>query len=284
MKPDVQQYCDLALKPIIAAEYSALPARLLTVEKTISSTKAQGAAYLNRQLLSFLVREFSLSRLPWKLPTSVVPLYKAQLNRLEQTPDRQPDSYFSLQNDPFRKDLAILLYRLIPFGAEFANPHSGIARSLAFKSGPKQAILLLRAILASRGVRPFLELHMHPEVKGDFHPAGWIESYERLADFLQLNSRFRGVQSTSWFLDPALTRVSPHLVYLREVPEQCGADIFFAGTDTEGKSGALATSASRRLMYASGSYQPRLFTRIWPRNQLLRRRWRQIQSAHDPQA
>jgi hypothetical protein len=267
----------------MGAGYSALPAKLLTLEKKLSKNVAQGAAF-NRQLLRFMLRNFSLTTPCWKIPASVVPLYEAQLKRLERTCDNRPDSYFSFQNDPFRKDLAILLHRLIPFGAEFANPHSGIARSLAIKSGPKQAVLVLRAILKSRGVKPFLELHMHPEVKEDFHPTGWIESYERLADFLQLNLSFRGVQSTSWFLDPELTRVSPHLAYLREVPEQCGADIFFAGADREGKSGALATSANRRLLYASGSYQPRLFTRIWPRNQVLLRRWRQLHSAHAPQA
>ncbi|MEQ8802214.1 MAG: hypothetical protein RLP45_09265 [Haliea sp.] len=233
----------------------------------------------NRQLLGFLLQKFSLNTPPWQLPENVFKLYDIELERLEHVHDFQFDGYFSFQNDLFRKDLAILLHRLIPFGAEFANPHSGIPRSLAIRAGPNQAIKVMRAIVASRGVRPFLELHMHPEVKEHFHPAGWIDTYERLADFLQLNPAFRGVQSASWFLDPALKQVSPRLVYLREVPEQCGAYILFAGMDKEGKSGALDTSPTRRCLYESGDYQPRIFTRIWPKSNILQRQWRHLQPA-----
>tara|TARA_R110001599_G_scaffold13969_3_gene61768 strand:- start:9368 stop:10231 length:864 start_codon:yes stop_codon:yes gene_type:complete len=277
MTTDVEEYCGLALAPVAGTGYGALPEKLLALEQELSTKERRGAAPFNKQLLIFLLQEFSLSESPWKLPKCVALLYDAQLKRLQFTATNKPDSYFSFQNDPFRKDLAILLHRLIPFGAEFANPHSGIPRSLAIKGGPKQAIRFLRATAASRGTRPFLELHMHPEVKEAFHPAGWLECYEHLADFLQLNPSLRGVQSTSWFLDPKLVRVSPRLAYLREVPEKCGAYILFAGADREGKSGALATSPTRRRLYASGDYQPRLFTRIWPVAHILRRQWRQFQ-------
>lgn len=275
---DQSEYCALALYPVRDAGYAALPPQLVAAENAIAKQTVAKANDLNRQLYRFLLQKFTLDTLPWQLPDSVITLYGIELERLQGIPDTQPDAYFSFRNDLFRKNLAILLHRLIPFGAEFANPHSGITRSLAIRGGARQAMRLLRAILASLGSRPFLELHMHPEVKEHFHPAGWLESYERLADFLQLNPGLRGIQSTSWFLDPALAEVSPRLVYLRKVPEQCGAYILFAGRDREGKSGALETSPTRRRLHASGDYQPKLFTRIWPRTQVLQRQWRQLEA------
>lgn len=275
---DQSEYFELALHPIQDAGYAALPPQLVAAEHTIATKAATKANHLNRQLFRFLLKKFTLDTLPWQLPECVVALYEIELTRMQRICDIQADAYFIFQNDLFRKNLAILLHRLIPFGAEFANPHSGIPRSLAIRAGPKQSVKFLRAVVASRGIRPFLELHMHPEVKEHFHPAGWVESYERLADFLQLNPGWRGVQSTSWFLDPALEQVSPHLGYLRMVPEQCGAYILFAGMDKDGRSGALETSPTRRHLHATRCYRPRLFTRIWPRKEMLRRQWRQLQA------
>lgn len=274
-KLDPAQYCALALRPIRGAGYAALPPELLEAETNLSRKAVTTARQLNRQLLGLLLQKFDLDYLPWQLPESVLKLYVAQLDRLECVLETGEDTHFSFSNDLFRKDLAILLHRLIPFGAEFANPYSGVARSLAFKAGPEQMLRFMRAVVTSRGIRPFLELHMHPEVKEYFNPAGWIDTFERLAEFLQVNPEFRGVLSTSWFLDPALEKVSPRLVYLREIPERCGATILFAGMDEKG-GGALETSPTRRRLHESGIYQPRLFTRIWPRSNILQRRWRLI--------
>ena len=187
MKLDVQEYCNLALLPAPGADYAALPPRLLAAERALSTNSKEGAFTHNKQLLSFLVRNFSPDSPPWKLPESVSRLYAVELRRLEYENNTQPPDYFSFQNDPFRKDIAILLHRLVPFGAEFANPYSGLPRSLAVRRGPAQLVRFLQAVLASRGIRPFLELHMHPHVVEHFHPAGWIECYEHLADFLDLN-------------------------------------------------------------------------------------------------
>ncbi|MFT6665748.1 MAG: hypothetical protein ACJA05_002619 [Porticoccus sp.] len=55
---------------------------------------------------------------------------------------------------------------------------------------------------------------MHPHFTKAFNPEGWMETYENLADLLAANPSLLGVQSTSWFLDPALMEVSPHLSYL----------------------------------------------------------------------
>ena len=267
------QYYALAMQAV-AGGYAALPGELLAAERHALQADKAASHELNRYLCRALRDRFSLADAPWRLPAAFHGLYRRQLERIDDNLGTGTETYFSLGNDPFRKDLAILLYRLVPCGAEFFTPFSGIPRSLAFRGDYRQAARFMTAILRSGGIKPFLELHMHPDVKADFNPEGWLETYENLADFLAVNPRFKGVQSTSWFLDPALERVSPHLDYLRRVPEQAGASLFYAGVDDPEHSGAFATSRKRRALYESGQYQPRLYTRIWPRRSLLRRAWR----------
>ncbi|MGM0562647.1 MAG: hypothetical protein ACQETX_16480, partial [Pseudomonadota bacterium] len=254
-------------------------ADLLATERSVARND-QGAAFaLNKTLCRTLLEEFTLSGLGWVLPETIAQLYARQLERIDGQLAHEPDNYFDLSNDPFRKDLAILRHRLIPFGAELATPYSGISRSLLTRGGWKQAENLIRLMVSCRGIKPFLELHMHPRDIASFNPEGWIETYENLADFLAVNSSFLGVQSTSWFLDPAIQEISPHLAYLRQVPERCGAVILYAGEDDCERSGAFATSQSRRTLFQSGQYRPRLYTRIWLRGMLLQRRWRSAEWA-----
>lgn len=276
-----QEYCRLAENsssgscPDVDDGYAALPAELLAAEQSVIIQQGQTAAFtLNKNLCRVLWEQFTPAGARWCLPEQFRSLYWQQLKRIEKQLAYEPDSYFAFNNDPFRKDLAILRHRLIPFGAELATPFSGISRGLLVRGGIRQAGSFIRVMASCRGIRPFLELHMHPRDTNTFNPEGWIETYENLADFLAVNSSFLGVQSTSWFLDPALDEVSPHLAYLRKVPEHCGATILYAGEDDSEHSGALVTSHTRRTLYAAGQYRPRLFTRIWPRKRLLQRSWR----------
>lgn len=276
-----REYCSLAgistdttNDCIVGHGYAALPAKLLEAEQSVARESPVAAFELNKFLCRTLLEQFTLTAVLWNWPEQFHSLYKEQLQRIETQLSDEPDSYFSFSNDPFRKDLAILRHRLIPFGAEFAMPYSGISRSLLIKDGWRQAGRFMRAIAACRGIKPFLELHMHPKYTSAFNPEGWRETYENLADFLAVNPSLLGVQSTSWFLDPALETVSPRLAYLRQVAERCGATILYAGDDDSKHSGAFATSRTRRALYAAGKYSPRLFTRIWPRQRLLQRGWR----------
>lgn len=253
--------------------YSALPAALLEAEQSVARVDPHAVLELNKALCRTLVERFSLDAAAWNWPEQFHGLYGQQLKRIEGQLIQEPDSYFAFSNDPFRKDLAILLHRLIPCGAEFAFPFSGVPRSLLIKGGLIQAGRFIKAIAFCRGLKPFIELHMHPKYVAEFNPEGWLRTYDNLADFLEMNPSMRGVQSTSWFLDPVLEKVSPHLAYLRQVPERCGATFLYAGYDDRKYSGAFATSQTRRTLHAEGNYSPRLFTRIWPRQNLLQRSW-----------
>ncbi len=270
-----QEYRQLA-GPVTGSGYSALPAALLAAERAIADEDKDTAFALNRFFCHSLLEDFTLADTRWSLPAQFRPLYDQHLARIAGNVAHRPDDYFSLANDPFRKDLAILRHRLIPCGAELATPFAGIPRNLLLKGGWRQSMSLIQAIARCRGVQPLLELHMHPHCTASFNPVGWLDTYENLADFLALNPTFLGVQSTSWFLDPALENISPHLCYLRRVPQRCGAAILYAGHDDPTTSGAFVSSNTRRTLFATGRYHPRLFTRIWPRRNLLQRTWRSL--------
>lgn len=264
-------YKSLLHLPLAGSGYAALPADFVAKADMIRANSPMKELSLNRSLTAELCDDFSLDSSPFNLPIEIQQLYGEQIDRLRRLAAQGPEDHFSLNNDIFRKDLGIFLHRFIPCGAEFFTPHSGVARRLLFSGGLRQGWHVLQTLYEMRGNSPLLELHMHPHVLERFNPDGWRETYDNLANFLHCNQEFRGVQSTSWFLDPALSTISPHLAYLREVPEAGGACIAFNQLDDGSTSGALETSKTRQSLHDKGLYSPKLYTRIWPRARVLKR-------------
>lgn len=256
-------------------KYHGRSERFRQQEEQLKQQSAEVYQSYNRFLLSSLLLDFSVDAGKLSLPDSVKALYRNHLQRIEKQLDSFDSEFFSLDNDAFVKDLAILSHRLLPLGAELAAPGCGVPRSLLFRQGFSQFIGLSRCLLGLGGSSPLLALHMHILDTADFNPQGWLATYERLADLLELNPQYLGIQSTSWFLDPQLEDISPHLGYLRQVPLHCGAQLFFVGLDQRGESGALSKSAYRRSLFDNGEYVPALYTRIWSRADILARSWRQ---------
>lgn len=259
----------------VGTGYSVLPDRYRRKEQQLREQHEHSAYEFNRAVYANLLREFSLGDALIQLPESIKALYANELSRMQRNVSRHRGDYFSTRHDSFRKDLAILTHRLVPCGAEFFYPYGGIPRSLAIRSGLGGMARFLTAVLSVRGLKPLLELHLHSEVTENFTPSGWLATYENLADVLELNPQFLGIQSFSWFLDPALESISPHLAYLRQVPERCGAYILYSSDESPLASGAVHKSQKRRLLAESGEYRPKIYARIWPRKKLLKRLWRQ---------
>ncbi|MCB1791919.1 MAG: hypothetical protein KDJ24_16565, partial [Gammaproteobacteria bacterium] len=245
--------------------YSTITPTALTMEHALTAIGDDMRMLYNRHLLACRLRDFDVAAGTCRLPASVVALYPRDLARIAAQVETMGPDYFRLDKDTFVKDLAILSHRLIPVGAEYVFPNSGVPLSLLLRKGPTQLIKGLRAcVFDAGGFRPYFELHAHVLALQDFNPDGWDASYQRMAELLQLNPHIRGIVSSSWFLDPALTDVSPRLAYLREVPEAHGATLMFSSVDKEGCSGALSKSATRRKLFDEGAYVPTIYTRIWP--------------------
>ena len=252
-------------------KYTVIEEKLLAQFYAIKQKNTSLAYVYNRYLTAYLIAHFDIENGRCNLPDSVKVLYPNELQRILDQLDSFELDFFDFDKDPFVKDLAILNHRLIPVGAEFVELNSGIPRSFLFRGGVKQ--LLYGAWFCTfytHGFRPFFALHAHILSLDDFNPDGWHNTYKRLAELLKCNEKMKGWMSSSWFLDPQLEKISPHLVYLRKVPQENGAAIFFVEHDPEGKTGSLAKSATRRRLFQQGRYRPAIYMRVWPHHAMLR--------------
>ena len=246
-----------------------------------AALKAQGDDLVhsfNRYALLALIAGFSADAGRYRLPPSIAALYARELARIFRQAQSFEDGFFDLAEDRYLKDLAILTHRLIPVGAEYAEGGAGIPRRILFAGGAVQFFKALWLVaVRCRGWRPFFALHAHTLALEDFNPEGWQATHQRLAELLALNPGVKGWLSASWFLDPALEKVSPHLGYLRDVPVSGGAELLFVCRHPDGASGALSRSAERRRLFAEGKYVPATYMRVWPRRAAIA--WGRRQSA-----
>lgn len=247
----------------ISGNYKRLPAPL----QAASTSSGTGHGAMAAWAILDRIAQFDPAAWEVRVPDAVLALYPGELARILGA---AKSNAVDLSHDRWLKNLAIAAGRLLPVGAEFADIHSGIPRSMPWRLGARGSLQALRCIvLECGGFTPFFELHAHPDQLADFTPQGWDASYHRLAALLEHNPAYKGVMAASWFRDPALATISPRLSYLREVPEKNGARMFHVGSDREGRSGALARSATRRRLFGEGRYVPNIYMMIWPRKALL---------------
>ena len=246
--------------------YTWVPEEILRSNAALRNARSPHLHDYNRYVLLHFLSSFSIDAGRYQLPNSVRRLYPRDIRRIIDQVESLEDSFFDIENDLFLKDLAILTHRLIPVGAEYAEGDGGVPRSLAFCGGAKQFFnVLWLGFVRAQGFKPFFAIHTHTLMLEDFNEEGWLETYNRLAELLAVNPGVKGWLSASWFLDPALETISPHLAHLRKVPVDNGAALFFVGEENRSSSGALATSKTRRRLFTEGKYVPAVYMRAWPR-------------------
>lgn len=124
--------------------------------------------------------------------------------------------------------------------------------------------------LRARGWREWLQVHTDERDTGDFNPEGWNQTWMAVAGLLERYPGLVGGFGTSWFYDPPLSKISPHLAYLREIPLKHGAFLIHQGPGEIHTRHASARSETRRAMIEAGDYRPCGWTLVWPRRQLLK--------------
>ena len=270
MKFGLEEFIRLARHSVQPASYKQLHSDLEGSYRTIRRDSERAASLYLKCLLNELTTDFRFEDTRVRLPQSIHKLYARELSRIRTQLELFDLEYYDFDNDPFIKDFALLTHRFIPVGAEFAVPSSGVPRRSLFQGGVRQLCRGIAVIARAGGFKPFFALHAHPLALGDFNPRGWNSSYHRLAELLALNPNIKGITSASWFLDPKLKTISPHLSYLREVPEENGAVFLFVEHDDEGSSGALAKSETRKRLFREHQYVPAIYARIWLRGDILK--------------
>lgn len=185
-----------------------------------------------------------------------------------------------LASDVYMKELGLARLRLYAGASNLIDPQSGVARSLLWKGGLAQ--LLPRALLFARtgGFKPFFEIHAHKLYMEEFSAEGRRECYRCCADLYALHPELRGMFAGSWFYDPAIAALSPHLAYLRDDPVAGGSACLFVAHNEQAVRYSTAKSGKRRAAHAAGTYRPATYALVWPRHAQIA--WARQQTAMPP--
>ncbi len=243
--------------------YHALPALRATLTQIGEAYGRPTQARVMQGLLAALIREFNEDGLGFKATKDVCELYRRSLRRIVSTPVDQ-----RRLNDSFFKDLALASGHLFPAGERVVEPCSVIQRSLLYRSGARQALSFARTCLRAGGTRPVFRLHVHVLEAPHLNPASWRHSCINLAEMLRINPGVKGIVGASWFYDPDLPAVSPHLAFINDLLRIGGAS-WFLSHEEGGDSGAFARSENRRTAFEAGQYTPRCYSVFWPRGNAL---------------
>jgi hypothetical protein len=100
--------------------------------------------------------------------------------------------------------------------------------------------------------------------------AAMRRAYANVAQLMQHDGQVWGAHRASWFLDPAVSEMSPDLAFLRQDPVDHGAELYDGGPcSADDIRKATMFSPIRTRMYREGKYQPRNYFYFWPRSSVI---------------
>ncbi len=173
-------------------------------------------------------------------------------------------------NNLFLKYLAICSMRCIPVGGAWVAELSGVSRKILFSGSALQ--FLKAAIffsLKTKGFRLFYQIHMVQSMKHLVNEKGRNECYKGVALLLNNIPNVKGMFACSWYYDPVVKEISPHLSYLCESAVRSGAQVYKIGSSQTDINNATQRSSKRRILYKEGKYLPTNHMLIWSRKNLL---------------
>jgi hypothetical protein len=120
------------------------------------------------------------------------------------------------------------------------------------------------------GFAPTWEFHINErrKNKGILTEKQACISFYRGAKSMELQPEVRGLMSTAWLYSESTPHVSPHLAWLRTLPQSGGALIVDLEPAPE-DSGFLIGSVERRKAYEEGRYHPRIGCVLWARKDFI---------------
>jgi hypothetical protein len=222
-----------------------------------------------------------LPRLPeMRLPEGIIEEYPAAFDRLLAQLTSSSLEHYWTGDDFFLKDIRIAGGYSAPCHAVDVDLHATINRRTGLKSLVTQGDVRGGWRLMRVGGPTWFCLHTDTRNTKFFNEQGMIRAYLLLAALLRNHPGVKGIARTSWFVDPAIRRVSPRLAYLQQLPVDNGAFLVRLGPDPIHTERAIAKSESRRSMVEAGTYVPTGYSLVWPRQALLR--WAESYRAAPP--
>jgi len=168
----------------------------------------------------------------------------------------------------YREMARIATLRRFPAG-QFHWEITGLPKSWLLQT-PRVLTLLSHVIGRMGGFAPLFEFHINSRRRNRLvllEKEGNI-SYYRTAQALAMQPQVKGLMLASWLYCEGTAKVSPHLAWLRTVPQNGGALAVDLGPVPE-DAGFLTGSEERRLLYQQGAYRPRMGCVLWARRDLI---------------
>jgi hypothetical protein len=251
------------------AHYHAVPPQARGFADAIELAGGPAALEAYNRLATLRLIESNQPRTALRLTAEVDALRAAYVARVLADIAAPRKGFFRHSNDMFAKDFAVCRGLLLPCGAELVDPRGGVPRRLLLQGGVRQVLSALRLLTRAGGFAPLWGLHFDRRLIGEFNEAGYTALYLRLADLLAVNPDVRGVMSSSWWHDPALSGISPELAFIGRHPESSGAVLLRVGEDAVATVDATRFAKERASLHRQGVYRPCVYLLAWPRNDLL---------------
>lgn len=254
--------------------YHALPELKQTLGR-LESNQPELSEVLLQFLLVRLIADFDSEQLGFGITDKIAEFYQQSFTRIigQPGPEKADDSYF--------KDLALASGALFPAGERVVEPFSVLQRSLMFNAGVTQSLQFLKSGVLAGGYKPVFRLHVHLAEQSHLSEDSWWQTCQRLAQMLEINPDIKGIVGSSWYYDPQVPAISPHLGFINKLLAENGAYWFFSHIEGS-NSGAFATSETRKQAFDAGKYLPRNYVVFWPRGRVLS--WYQKVKNHNAEA
>jgi len=207
------------------------------------------------------------------LPDAVKARTEREYRRIEKELAKAGDEHFDLAHHTMRCDFRIVGFGRIPVGLHHIEI-SGVPRRLLWSGGARQAWRAATLLTSAGGWTPFYRSHFTHGIKPwaflmVYTPDALAEWHHNVADCLRLNPHIRGLLASSWWYDPQLAHVAPHLAFLREGSIAHGGILLRSGSSEGAGRFALANSPERQRMHAAGEYEPVSYSVVWTRRALI---------------
>lgn len=247
--------------------YKTFPqkARLLIPDGVLSDGTVISRIFLKAAIVQGMLDTLSSAHFA-QLPPRVRAQQVKQFHRIIASEDDNAD-WLQVDHDLFHKEFGIATLRLYVAGAQLVDPRCGIPRSILIKGGVKYLPENLAKILRLGGFRKYFQIHTHKFMLETFNEEGWNECYACCAELYKSHPDVLGMYGSSWFYDPVLDSISPRLSYLRAIPINGGAELFFMQEGGDAKNNSLSTSPTRRQLYEEGKYSPKSYMLVWGKSQ-----------------
>lgn len=178
--------------------------------------------------------------------------------------------FYDFTNDLFCKDMAISSLRMYPVGLLKVESCAGIPRRSILSGNGRDLFRWFGLIKRTGALNPYHEIHLDVRYKDEFSPEGWEKALRRVGEMVARNPRVRGITGGSWFFDPRIREVSPHLAYLRQSIEGRGGVFFVNRRDPRITELAISKSKTRRRLFDSGVYNPISYYMVWARHDIMK--------------